>query len=67
MLGPLLFLLYVNDIQHTFVHATLISFADDINLFSFHKDIKSLYSLANRELDSRYEWLLTNKLSLSTG
>ena len=67
VLGPLLFLLYVNDIQHAFEHATPKLFADDINLFLFHKDLKSLYSLANTELDSLNEWLLANKLSLSIG
>ena len=31
------------------------------------QDLKSLYSLANTELDSLNEWLLANKLSLSIG
>ena len=67
MLGPLLFLIYVNDIQNAFLNATPKLFADDINVFIFHKDIKTLYSLANTELESLNEWLLANKLSLSIG
>ena len=67
VLGPLLFLIYVNDIQNAFLNATPKLFADDINVFIFHKDIKTLYSLANTELESLNEWLLANKLSLSIG
>ena len=67
VLGPLLFLIYVNDTQNAFKNATPKLFADDINLFLFHKDIKTLYSLANTELESLNEWLLANKLSLSIG
>ena len=67
VLGPLLFLIYVNDIQHAFVNATPKLFADDINIFLFHSDIKTLYNLANTELKSLNEWILANKLSLSIG
>ena len=67
VLGPLLFLLYVNDIQNAFTNVTPKLFADDINLFIFHKDLKTLYSLANEELESLNGWLLANKLSLSIG
>ena len=55
------------DIQDSFEHTTSKLFADDFNIFLFHKDIKSLYSLANTELDSLNEWLLANKRSLSIG
>ena len=40
---------------------------DDINLFLFHKDVKTLFSIANDELESLNLWLLPNKLSLSIG
>ena len=50
-----------------FTNATPKLFADDINVFLFHKDLKTLYLQANRELDSLNEWLLANKLSLSIG
>ena len=67
VLGPLLFLRYVNDIQYAFSKATPKLFADDINLFLFYKDIKTLFSMANTELESLNSWLLSNKLSLSIG
>ena len=67
VLGPLLFLIYVNDIQNAFINATPKLFADDINIFLFHADLKILFNLANTELRSLNQWLLANKLSLSIG
>ena len=67
VLGPPLFLLYVNDIQNAFTSATPKLFADDINIFLFGKDLKGLFSTANTELASLSEWLLANKLTLSIG
>jgi hypothetical protein len=67
VLGPLLFLLYVDDIQNAFTSATPKLFADDINIFLFGKDLKGLFSTTNTELASLSEWLLANKLTLSIG
>ena len=67
VLGPSLLLLYVDDIQHASVNAYINLFAEDIKLCLWHKDIKSLYSLVNTELDSLNEWLLANELSLGIG
>ena len=41
-LGPLLFLIYVNDISQSSSLLTFLLFADDTNLFFSHKDIKIL-------------------------
>ena len=57
----------VNDTQNVFISATPKLFADDINVFLFHKDKNTLYSLPNTGLDSLNTWLLANKLSLSIG
>ena len=51
VLGPLSFLLYVNDIQNAFTNVTPKLFADDINNFLFHKHLKALYSQVNRALE----------------
>ena len=40
-------------------------FADDTNLFYFHKNIKTLFQIVNSELKLVNEWLLANKLSLN--
>ena len=49
ILGPLLFLLYVNDL-HNSTALDPIMFADDTNLFYEHNDLKTLFSLVNQEL-----------------
>ena len=67
VLGPLLFILYINDIKDVFSKAIPKLFADDTNIFLFHHDINVLYENANRELFKLEEWLLSNKLSLSVG
>ena len=65
ILGPLLFLLCVNDL-HNSSALDLIMIADDTHLFYEHKDLKTLFSLNNQELQKINEWLEPNtKYSLS--
>ena len=66
ILGPLLFLLYVNDL-HNSSALDPIMFADDTNLFYEHKDLNTLFSLVNQELQKNNEWFEANKLSLNIG
>ena len=44
-----------------------IMFADDTNLFYEHKDVKTLFSLVNQELQKINEWFEANKPSLNVG
>ena len=67
VLGPLLFLIYINDIPHAFKNAKPSLFADDTNIFIFHKSKEVLFRNANKELEALGDWLLSNKLSLSIG
>ena len=64
ILGPLLFLLYVNDL-HNSTALDPIMFADDTNIFYEHNDLKTLFSLLNQELQKINEWLEANTLSLN--
>ena len=50
MLGPLLFLIYVNDFHNCSTLLDFHLFADDANLFFQYRDIKMLESLINSEL-----------------
>ena len=61
ILGPLLFLLYVNDFYNS-TALDPIMFADDTNLFYEHNDLKTLFSLVNQELQKINEWFEANKL-----
>ena len=66
ILGLLIFLLYVKDL-HNSSALDPIMFADDMNLFYEHKDLKTLFSLVNQELQKISEWFEANKLSLNVG
>ena len=50
ILGPLLFLLYVNDLHHASKVLNPIMFADDTNVFFSHSDINILFEKMNKEL-----------------
>jgi len=65
ILGPLLFLIYVNDLYKfsNILNTTL--FADDTNLFYSHEDINILFLTVNKELDNLTQWFKANKLSLN--
>jgi hypothetical protein len=64
VLGPLLFLIYINDFSSCSKMLDFRLFADDANLF--YKDINSNFQTdLNNELDKVYEWLCVNKLSLN--
>ena len=66
ILGPLLFLCYVNDMP-TSVNCNLLLYADDSALFTSHKDPKIISDVLSRELESCRQWLIDNKLSLHLG
>jgi exonuclease III len=65
ILGPLLFLIYVNDISNISELTLPILFADDTNLFFKGKQIENITLTINRELDNIYKWINANKLSLN--
>ena len=62
ILGPLLFLIYVNDFPQCITKGKTIMFADDTNLFFIEKCHNSVFKEANEELKLVDNWLLSNKL-----
>ena len=67
ILGPLLFLIYINDLANVSPFFLSLLFADDTNLFISNSDFDILIDTINNELDSIYTWLKANKLSLHIG
>ena len=65
VLGPLLFLIYINDICNSSELISFILFADDTNLLMSHKDQNTLMEQMNEELERISIWLALNKLSLN--
>ena len=65
ILGPMLFLLYINDLANVSHHCFSILFADDTNMFTTGKDFEILCNQINEDLQAIQEWLNYNKLSLN--
>ena len=65
ILGPLFFLLYINDIVNASTALQLILFADDTNVFLSGKDPEYLVNQLNIELNKLSVWFRVNKLSLN--
>ena len=65
ILGPLLFLIYINDMNKASHKISSIMYADDTNLFFNHSDVKILFDIMNTELESFNQWFKANKLSLN--
>ena len=67
VLGPLLFLLYINDIFYSSNQLNLFLFADGTNLLYADKTLRSLEVTVKKELLAIVcNWLMANKLSLNT-
>ena len=65
ILGPLLFLIYVNDLHKASSDLLPVMFADDTNIFLSGKNITELFSKMNKELKNIALWFQCNKLSLN--
>ena len=65
VLGPLLFLIYINDFHNCSRLLHFHLFANDANLYLKHKNLNILESNLNEELSKVHSWLCSNKLSLN--
>lgn len=65
ILGPLLFLLYINKITELKLHGHLTLYADDTCLFYFGVNIHDIIRQAQEDLDILYEWLQYNLLTIN--
>ena len=65
VLGRLLFLLYINDLNQAIKFCKVDHFADDTNLLCLSNSIKKLNKLVNADLKHLVNWLNANKISLN--
>lgn len=65
ILGPILFLIYINDITRASSKFQFVIYADDTNLLLADKNINSLYTNLNNELKCIARWVKCNKLKLN--
>ncbi len=65
VLGPLLFILYTNDLPTVLQSAKSILFADDITVYCSSPSIENIYLVMTEELDRLTDWFKANTLSLN--
>ena len=64
-LGPLLFLIYINDLPNCLSTASPRMFADDTSVSLASSTLHKLENVLNQELQNLNIWLKVNKLSLN--
>ena len=65
VLGPLLFLIYINDLHKAIQYYNVHHFADDTNLVHTSKSVKNLNKLVNCDMKHLNNWFSANKIYLN--
>ena len=64
-LGPLLFLVFINDLHNVVEHGLSLLFADDTTLLHSHKNLRYLKWTVEEDLNKLMDWFKANKLTLN--
>jgi Reverse transcriptase (RNA-dependent DNA polymerase) len=67
ILGPTLFLIYINNIKHLNLNGNLFQYADDIALVYSAKTMAELTQQMNEDMDSMKQWMDNHKLTVNIG
>ena len=65
VLGPLLFLIYINDLHKSIKYCSVRHFADDTNFLISNNSPKKIQDHVNSDLKHLCRWLRANKISLN--
>ena len=66
ILGPLLFLIYVNDVPQAVI-STLLLYADDSCILYQQKDVVQIEKRLNEDFENLCDWFVDNKLNIHFG
>lgn len=66
VLGPILFLIYINDLAHIFTYLNTILFADDSTFLISGENSAALVETANCDLKVFHKWCVANRLTVNT-
>ena len=66
-LGPLLFLIFTNDLCKNLEHCGAILFADDTTVYKGHRSLKYLKWCVETDMVNLVDWFRANKLTLNVG
>ena len=67
ILGPFLFLIYINDLHVAIKYSEVHIFAHDTNLLNFNSCVMAINKQVNYDLKNLSNWLKANKISLNVG
>ena len=64
ILGPLLFLIYINDLLQALSETASDLYVDDTCIYYQNKDIQKIETILSKEFSSLCEWFIDNKLAI---
>ena len=64
-LGPLVYLIFTNNLVRSVTHCNTIMFADDTNLYKTHSNLRFLKWSLEQEFIKLLDWFRANKLTLN--
>ena len=67
ILGPLLFIIYTNDLPNCLKYSKCILYADDTTVYFSSSNLSKSYDSLNYDLNNLTDWFRANKLSLNVG
>ena len=65
ILGPLLFLIYINNLSKAIIFSSVHHFADDTNILYASSSLKDINKKFNHDLSNLVQWLRANKILLN--
>ena len=66
LLGPILFLIYTNDLNNSIAHSMVHRFGDYANITFSHKSLKNVNKFLNHDLSLLVQWVRANRTSLNS-